>query len=200
MDNFIFCAVRLLKFPLLKAGSRGAHETWFLNIFKSMFSLQLSIRLSLLWIISSFFSRLLFHRHMLPLQSCCSQQRKHLKSQIEAVKLRLQEDGNLVLLCLHSPIWSSGTHGNADVRSLVFQGNGKLALIKGDTNVAWSTNIYDSKGTYFVVQNDGNFALFNSNNLPLWASNTGEKCGAAGPEESTSRIFKSLILILTFYK
>ena len=55
MDNFIFCAVRLLKFPLLKAGSRGAHENWFLNIFKSMFSLQLSIRLSLLWIISSFF-------------------------------------------------------------------------------------------------------------------------------------------------
>ena len=124
----------------------------------------------------------------------------HLKSQNEAVILRLQEDGNLVLSCLNSPIWSSGTHGNADIKSLVFQENGNLALIKGDTNVAWYTNIYDSKGTYFVVQNDSSFALFNSNNLPLWASNTGEKCGSAGPEESTSRIFKSLILFLTFYK
>ena len=51
----IFCAVGLNKFPLLKASSRGAHQNWFLNIFKSMFSLQLSIRLSLLWITSSFF-------------------------------------------------------------------------------------------------------------------------------------------------
>ena len=125
---------------------------------------------------------------------------RHLKSQNEAGTLRLQEEGNLVLSCLNSPIWSSGTHGNADIKSLVFQENGNLALIKGDINVAFSTNIYYWKGTYFVVQNDGNFALFNNNNLPLWASSTGEKCGSAGPEESTSRIFKSLILFLTFYK
>ena len=124
----------------------------------------------------------------------------HLKSQNEAVTLKLQEDGNLVLSCLSSPIWSSGTHGNAAIKSLVLQEDGNLALIKGDTNVAWSTNIHDSKGTYFVVQTDDNFALFNSRNLPLLASNTGEKCKAAGPEESTSRIFKSLILFLTFHK
>ena len=98
-----------------------------------------------------------------------------MKSQNEAVTLRLQEDGNLVLSCLNFPIWSSGTHGNADIKSLVFHENGNLALIEGDTNVAWSTNIHDSKGTYFVVQNDGNFALFSKNNLPLWASNTVEK-------------------------
>ena len=60
----------------------------------------------------------------------------HLKSQNEAVTLRLQEDGNLVLSCLNSPIWSSGTHGNADIKSLVFQENGNLALIKDDTNVS----------------------------------------------------------------
>ena len=123
-----------------------------------------------------------------------------MKSQNEAVTLRLQEDGNLVLSCLNSPIWSSGTHGNADIKSLVFHENDNLALIEGDTNVAWPTNIHDSKGTYFVVQNDSNFALFSKNNLPLWASNTVEKCEAAGPEESTSRIFKSLILFLTFCK
>ena len=124
-----------------------------------------------------------------------------MKSQNEAVTLRLQEDGNLVLSCLNSPIWSSGTHGNADIKSLIkVKVSFNLALIEGDTNVAWSTNIHDSKGTYFVVQNDGNFALFSKNNLPLWASNTVEKCEAAAPEESTSRIFKSLILFLTFCK
>ena len=124
----------------------------------------------------------------------------HLKSQNKAVTFKLQEDGILVWSCLSSPIWSSGTHGNADIKSLVLQENGNLAFIKGDTNIAWSTNNHDSKGTYFVVQNGDNFALFNSSNLRLWASNTGEKCEAAGPEESTSRIFKSLILFLTFYK
>ena len=113
----------------------------------------------------------------------------YLKSQNEAVTLRLQEDGNLVLSCLSSPIWSSGTHGNADIKSLVFQENGNLALIKDDSNVAWSTNIQDSDGTYLVVQNDGNFVLLSDNNLPIWASNTGGKCEATG----TSRIFKSVV-------
>lgn len=105
-----------------------------------------------------------------------------------------------MLSCLSSPIWSSGTHGNAEVESLIFQENGNLALIKDDTNVAWSTNIQNSKGTHFVVQNDGNFVLLNSVNVPLWASDTGGKCEAAGPEESTSNIFKSVILFLTFYE
>ena len=57
----------------------------------------------------------------------------HLKFQNEAVTLRLQEDRNLVLSCLTSPIWSSGSHGNAAIKSLVFQENGNLALIKDDT-------------------------------------------------------------------
>ena len=167
-----------------------------------MFALQLSIRLSLSWIISSFyfpgccFTGTCYHySHFVVLNKG-----SHLKSQNEAVTLRLQEDSNLVLSCLNSPIWFSGTHGNADIKSLVFQENGNLALIKGDTNVAWSTNIYDWKGKYFVVRNDASFALFNSSNLPLWASNTEGKCELAGPKESTSRIFKSVILLLTFCK
>ena len=134
----------LEKFPLLKAGSRGAHENWFLNIFKSMFSLHFSIRLSLQG----------SYLHLVP--GCCFtgtcyhyshfvvlNKGSHLKSQNEVVTLRLQEDSNLVLSCINSAIWFSGTHGNADIKSLVFQENGNLALIKGDANVAWSTNIYD---------------------------------------------------------
>ena len=101
-----------------------------------------------------------------------------------------------MLSCLSSPIWSSGTHGNADIKSLVFQENGNLALIKTDTNFAWSTNMEDSDGTYLVVQNDGNFVLLSDDNLTTWASNTGGKCEAVG----TSRIFKSVALYLKFYK
>ena len=112
-----------------------------------------------------------------------------MKSQNEAVALRLQEDGNLVLSRLSSPIWSSSTHGNAAIKSLVFQENGNLAPINDDTNAAWSTNIQDSDGTYLVVQNDGNSVLLSGDNLPTWASNTGGKCEAAG----TSRIFKSVV-------
>ena len=113
----------------------------------------------------------------------------YLKSQNETVTLRLQEDGGLVLPCLGSPIQSSVTHGNADIKSLVFQENCNLALIKDDTNVAWSTNIQDSDGTYLVVENDGNFVFLSGDNLPIWTSNTGGKCEAAG----TSRIFKSVV-------
>ena len=112
-----------------------------------------------------------------------------MKSQNEAVALRLQEDGNLVLSCLSSPIWSSGTHGNGAVKSLVFQENGNLAPIKDDFNAAWSTNIQDSDGTYLVVQNDGSSVLLSGDNLPTWASNTGGKCEAAG----TSRIFRLVV-------
>ena len=169
----------------------------------SIFSLQLFLRFSLLRIIT-------FHIFF---TGCCIigtcyryshfvvlNKGSHLKSKNEAITLRLQEDGNLVLSCPSSPIWSSGTNGNADIESLIFQENGNLALIKKDTNTAWSTNIQDSKGTYFVVQNDGNFVLLSSSNLPLWASNTGEKCEATGPEESTSCLFESVILFLTFCK
>ena len=115
-----------------------------------------------------------------------------MKSQNKAVTLRLQEDGNLVLSCLSASIWSSGTHGNADIKSLVFQENGNLALIKDDTNVAWSTNIQDSDGTYLVVQNDGNFVLLSGNNLPISLSNTRGKCEAAGTSFNQ--------LLLKFYK
>ena len=195
MENFIFCAVRLLK-----AGWRGANENWFLifsnQCFHYNFQLDYHSYGYLHFLLGCCFTGTCYcYSHFVVFNKG-----SHLKSHNEAVTLRLQEDGNLVLSCLNSPIWSSGTHENADIKSLVFQENGNLALIKDDTNVAWSTNIHDSKGTYFVVQNDGNFALFSKNNLPLWASNTVEKCEAAGPEESTSCIFKSLILFLTFCK
>ena len=40
-----------------------------------------------------------------------------------------------------------------------------------------------------MVENDGNFVFLSGDNLPIWTSNTGGKCEAAG----TSRIFKSVV-------
>ena len=99
-----------------------------------------------------------------------------LKSQSEAVTLRLEENGNLVLYCLNSPIWSSDTHGNTNINSLDFQENGNLVLIRKDNSVAWSTNVQNSKGTHLALQNDGNLVLLDSSNKPIWASGTGGTC------------------------
>lgn len=99
-----------------------------------------------------------------------------LKSQSKAVTLRLQEDGNLVLSCLNSPIWSSNTHGNTDIKSLDFQDNGNLVLIKKDNSFAWSTNVQNSKGTHLVLQNDGNLVLLDNGNKSIWTSRTEGKC------------------------
>ena len=99
-----------------------------------------------------------------------------LKSQSEAVTLRLEENGNLVLYCLNSPIWSSDTHGNTNINSLDFQENGNLVLIRKDNSVAWSTNVQNSTGTHLALQNDGNLVLLDSSNKPIWASGTGGTC------------------------
>ena len=99
-----------------------------------------------------------------------------MKSQSKAVTLRLQEDGNLVLSCLNSPIWSSNTHGNTDIKSLDFQDNGNLVLIKKDNSFAWSTNVQNSKGTHLVLQNDGNLVLLDNGNKSIWTSRTEGKC------------------------
>ena len=99
-----------------------------------------------------------------------------MKSQSKAVTLRLQEDGNLVLSCLNSPIWSSNTHRNTDIKSLDFQNNGNLVLIKKDNSFAWSTKVQNSKGTHLVLQNDGNLVLLDISNKPIWTSRTEGKC------------------------
>ena len=135
MENFIFCAVRLNKFPLLKAGSRGAHENWFLNIFKSTFYYNFQLDYHSYGSYLHFFPGCFFtgtcycYSHFVVLNKG-----SHLKSQNEALTLRLQEDCNLVLSCLNSPI-------------LVFQENGNLAILSVSVMAMWQN--FASHQNYF---------------------------------------------------
>lgn len=108
----------------------------------------------------------------------------------EAVTLTLKRDGNLVLSCDSSQLWSSNTEGNRDITSLDFQGNGNLVLIHKDNNIAWSTKVQNSKGNHFTVQNNGKLVLFDSNNEPVWTSNAVGSCYTTS--KSQSQIFSNL--------
>jgi hypothetical protein len=57
---------------------------------------------------------------------------------------------------------------------LVMQTDGSLVLYRSvDGSVRYRMEKY---GSYAIMQSDGNFVEYNSNNAPLWASNTGGKC------------------------
>lgn len=113
-----------------------------------------------------------------------------MNSPSEAVTLTLKRDGNLVLSCGSSQLWSSNTEGNRDIKSLDFQGNGNLVLIHKDNSIAWSTKVQNSKGNHFTVQNNGKLVLFDSNNEPVWTSNAVGSCYTAS--KSQSQIFSNL--------
>ena len=83
-------------------------------------------------------------------------------------QLILQTDGNLVLYKNGLAEWSSGTHGEANVR-LYAQKDGNVVLYSGSTPI-WQTNSAvpasdDSSlvlDTAFVVQDDGNVVVYQS--------------------------------------
>lgn len=107
-------------------------------------------------------------------------------------RLKMQNDGNLVLYSkgvsttgpasenYNISTWSTGTAGST-AHYAYFQADGNLVLydntgVNGTGNVVWSLN----KGQYgqwtgyrWKIEKTGDFVLYNTNNVPLWRSNTG---------------------------
>ncbi|MFM7850750.1 MAG: bulb-type lectin domain-containing protein, partial [Flammeovirgaceae bacterium] len=62
------------------------------------------------------------------------------------------------------------------------QNDGNLVLYK-DKNPLWASDTWGKKGARAVVQDDGNFVLYDTNNNPVWASGTNGK--GTGPYSLT---------------
>ncbi|MGW8392459.1 hypothetical protein [Pseudoduganella sp. HUAS MS19] len=60
--------------------------------------------------------------------------------------------------------------------SLIMQSDGSLVMYRSiDGSVRYRMKKY---GAYAIMQTDGNFVEYNSNNAAIWATNTGGKCGS----------------------
>ncbi len=123
---------------------------------------------------------------------------------MQATKLILQGDGNLVLYTQNMrPVWASGTDGNPGAW-LALQVDGNLVLYSSTNVPLWSTGTshnpfldeytYDSisggcmlpgqmltipnRSYKLILQGDGNLVLYTQNMRPVWASNTDGNIGS----------------------
>lgn len=94
------------------------------------------------------------------------------------LKLILQEDGNLEILCGGHPIWSTNTY-NFAIEELHFSKEGKLLIINKDKSIAkniMSSSDNTNGAEKLILQDDGNLVLYDYNSDPLWATGTNGKC------------------------
>ena len=101
-----------------------------------------------------------------------------LKSSNGKLKLILQENGNLEILCGGYSVWSTNTNG-FNTEELYFNREGKLAILNKDKSVAknimsdWDNTFGAEK---LILQDDGNLVIYNRDNQPLWSTGTHGKC------------------------
>jgi len=97
----------------------------------------------------------------------------------EYYKLILQDDGNLELLCIednNKKIWETNTKGK-NIDALYFV-KGGMALYETDKTVAWTAGTWrkDTGPEKLVLQDDGNFVMYDKNGNVLWSSGTMGNC------------------------
>ena len=114
---------------------------------------------------------------------------EELRSSNGRFRLRLQEDGNLVLYCGvddSNPVWASRTYnkGRPPYR-LVVQADNRLCLYSGDNSCVWASGTFQA-GTgkaWCELLDNGNFVLYDGDakKNPLWCTAT--EGGVKAPEE-----------------
>jgi hypothetical protein len=112
-----------------------------------------------------------------------------------ATVLKMQSDGNLVLYCQgygsSSAKWATGTvipwNSPADNGMVDFQNSGNMSVWWEYPNFGppsysakWVSKTepptINDRGAYAVVQADGNFVIYDSAGVALWATNTYHAC------------------------
>lgn len=83
----------------------------------------------------------------------------------------MQDDGNLVLYSLGSPVWASGTDGH-QVQGVVMQDDGNLVIYMPAGNPIWASNAHGRGISRLIMQDDRNAVTYDSNNSPTWSSGT----------------------------
>ena len=94
------------------------------------------------------------------------------------MKLILQDDGNLEIMCGGYSVWSTNTY-NYNIEELHFNREGKLVILNKDKSIAkniMSSSDNTNGAEKLILQNDGNLAIYNNDNQPLWSTGTHGKC------------------------
>ena len=97
------------------------------------------------------------------------------------VGLFMQDDGNLVIYCLHtSPllaVWSTETHGKHIVNGAAFQRDGNLVLYDYNGAAVYNTGSYHMGGAQLVIQDDASLVIYTNYGHAVWNSGTAGHCG-----------------------
>ena len=107
------------------------------------------------------------------------------------LKLILQENGNLEILCGDYSIWSSKIYGT-NIEELHFNSEGKLIIFNKDKSVAkrimspWDDTYGAEK---LVLQDYGNLVIYNHYNRPLWSTGTNGECVTSKNETFFKQLF-----------
>lgn len=102
--------------------------------------------------------------------------RQTLTSPLGNVTLSFQADGDVVLRCGTTPVWSTGTFGTQAL-FLAMQGDGHLVLYGPNYSVIWFSGAFGFSNAFLNVQNDGNLVVYDPSG-PRWSTNT--SCSTAG--------------------
>ncbi|WP_298123292.1 discoidin domain-containing protein [Brevundimonas sp.] len=102
--------------------------------------------------------------------------RQTLTSPVGNVTLSFQADGDVVLRCGTTPVWSTGTFGTQAL-FLTMQGDGHLVLYGPNYSVIWFSGVFGFSNAFLNVQNDGNLVVYDPSG-PRWSTNT--SCSSGG--------------------
>ncbi len=86
-------------------------------------------------------------------------------------KLKMQNDGNLVLYSGSMAIWNSYTWAKP-VKFVAMQVDGNLVLYDENKRPYWDTATWRKGISRMVVQDDGNLVIYSKTNIPTWYTNT----------------------------
>ena len=101
---------------------------------------------------------------------------KNLTSSNGFYTFSLKGDGNLEIICDGNKIWESNTEGK-DI-DVLYLAKGGLALYETNKTVAWSGGAWkrDMGPETIIMQNDGNFVMYDKNGNAQWDLGTIGRC------------------------
>ena len=105
----------------------------------------------------------------------------------------LREDGNLKIICDGNKIWESNTK-RKDIDALCLA-KGVLALYETNKTVAWTGKAWkrDAGPERIIMQNDGNFVMYDKNGNAQWDLGTFGRCPTGTHLSNNSFELKLLI-------
>ena len=93
--------------------------------------------------------------------------------------IKMKNDGNMILYKGNIKLWASNTNGYRNGPfQLRMQTDNHLVLWDVSCNAIWATHGYlhgDNdwkRGAYAIIQNDGNFVVYDGNDKIMWSTNT----------------------------